>query len=344
MLERPDVQDESIAACLRQAYGLAVAQIEFLPLGADVNTAVFRVSANGERPYFLKLRAGVFHETSTTLPKFLFDHGVAEIIPPLPNQKGRLWSSLAGYNVILYPFIKGQDGYAVNLSEPQWRRFGAALRQIHSIVAPARLLNGLPRETFSPRWRNDVRAYLTLVKERRFTEPVAARLAEFLNSKRAETLELVERAERAGETLRGRSPQLTLCHSDLHAGNFLICDEDEFYLVDWDAPLLAPKERDLMYVGAGLAGDWRTPEEEETLFYAGYGQTEIDPIALTYYRCERVVQDIAAYCEQLLLTDAGGADRALSLGYLMANYQPGSVVELASKPDPLSRPSIPRDQ
>jgi len=35
-------------------------------------------------------------------------------------------------------------------------------------------------------------------------------------------------------------------------------------------------------------------------------QTQIDSIALAYYRYERIIQDIAAYCEQILLTDSSG--------------------------------------
>ena len=48
--------------------------------------------------------------------------------------------------------------------------------------------------------------------------------------------------------------------------------------------------------------------ENIALFYQGYGQAAVDQTVLAYYRYERIVQDIAAYCQQLLLTDEGGAD------------------------------------
>lgn len=35
MLEKPNIADEDIVACLRGAYGLEVARVVFLPLGAD---------------------------------------------------------------------------------------------------------------------------------------------------------------------------------------------------------------------------------------------------------------------------------------------------------------------
>ena len=67
-----------------------------------------------------------------------------------------------------------------------------------------------------------------------------------------------------------------MCHADLHAGNILIDANGAFYLVDWDTLILAPKERDLMYAGGGQFGEARTPQQEEALFYQGYGQTQID--------------------------------------------------------------------
>jgi spectinomycin phosphotransferase len=65
------------------------------------------------------------------------------------------------------------------------------------------------------------------------------------------------------------------------------------------------------------------------LFYQGYGPTQIDATALAYYRCERIVQDIAAYCEQILLTDEGGEDRENGLRQLTRQFLPGGVVEIA---------------
>ncbi len=68
MLERPNITNEEIAACLQEAYGLEVARVAFLPLGADVNTAVFSVTTPSETDYFLKLRRGEFVETA------VYDH------------------------------------------------------------------------------------------------------------------------------------------------------------------------------------------------------------------------------------------------------------------------------
>ncbi|TLN07410.1 aminoglycoside phosphotransferase family protein, partial [bacterium] len=56
MLEKPAVPDQSIMTALWDAYGLRIRQVAFLPLGADVNTAVYRVISAGEEAPFPKLR------------------------------------------------------------------------------------------------------------------------------------------------------------------------------------------------------------------------------------------------------------------------------------------------
>jgi spectinomycin phosphotransferase len=333
MLEKPNIPDGKIIACLRDAYGLNAVQVAFLPLGADQNAAAYRVVADDGALHFLKLRRGVFDEISVALPKFLSDQGIMQIIAPRATQTGRLWASLDGFKSILYPFVEGRNGYEVDLSGQHWVDFGRAIRRIHTVELPPALIGRIRQETYSPRWREIVRAFLERVEDDAFDDPVAAKLAAFLKGKRGEILDLVERAERLARARQARSPEFVLCHSDIHAGNVLIDTDDVLYIVDWDDPILAPKERDLMFIGGAQGFTGHTAQEEETLFYQGYGQMQVDPIGLAYYRYERIVEDIAVFCQQLLLTDEGGEDREQSFGYLTSNFLPNGTIEIARRSD-----------
>ncbi len=325
MLEKPNLPDSSILDCLLAQYGLRADRLAFLPLGADVNTAVYRVGA-GDRAFFVKLRKGPFDDLSVTLPHFLTRGGVPGIIAPLETRAGGLWAPLPPYTVLLYPFVEGKDGYEAALSERQWLDFGAALGQIHTLRLPPALAARIPRETFSPAYRQQVGQFQAQAEEDRFSEPVAARLAAFMRGERARIDGLVARGERLAQRLRERPPEFVLCHADLHAGNLLIGADGKLYIVDWDAPLYAPKEKDLSLVGGcstwGAAGD-------VALFYQGYGEAKIDPGALAYYRCERILVDIAEFCKQLFLSDEGGPDREQSYGYFTGQFLAGHEVERA---------------
>jgi spectinomycin phosphotransferase len=333
MLEKPDLKEENLINCLRDEYGLSIKRVSFLPLGADQNTAVYRATTNEETDYFVKLRRGGFNESTVAVPKYLSDMGIKQIIPILKNQKGRLWTNLEPFKLLLYPYVEGKNGFERKLSPQQWAEFGAALKRFHTIQIPMKITNGIQRETFSDRWNKSVKMFLVRIEKEVFTEPVARELAAFLKNQSHKTLELVKRAKRITEILQEQHLEYILCHADIHGWNLLIDDTGSLYMVDWDTLIFAPKERDLMFIGSGLGDSGYTPREEEAMFYQGYGQTEINHIAIAYYRYERIIEDIALYCEQIFLSDEGGEDRKRSLEYLKSNYLPNGTIERAYQSD-----------
>lgn len=324
MLEKPDLEDIKIIQCLQDEYGLRIVQVVFLPLGADVNSAVYKVISDDETPYFLKLRSGNFNDISVTLPHFLHEQGVAQIIPPIPAKTYQLWTTLEGFNLILYPFIEGKNGVEVDLSERQWVDFGTALKRIHMIALPETLKSRIPKDTFSPQWRDIMKAAFG----QHNPDPVAEKLAAFLKAKQDVILDIVRRAEKLCIEVQASAPEFVLCHSDIHGWNVLLTEN--VYIVDWDSPILAPKERDLMFVDGDIGGIWFNAKGD-TYFYQGYGYAEIDPIALAYYRYERIIEDMAVTCQQIFLTDEGGANREAEFRHLTNQFLPNGVIERAYK-------------
>lgn len=331
MLEKPDLPDEQLIACLQHNYGLRIIQVDFLPLGNDLNTAVYRVIADDAQLYFLKLRSGNFDEITVAIPRLLSDQRITQIIAPIATSTGQLWVRLDAFAMILSPFVVGRNGFEVEVSDRQRIEIGAALNRIHTAALPESLRQRIPRESYTPYWRDLVRGFQARAEATAFAEPSAAQLAALLRAKRDVIDHLVLRAEQLGNLLQSKSPGFVLCHADIHAANLLI-NGDALFIVDWDTLILAPKERDLMFVGAGIDDVWPSAREH-ALFYQGYGATQIDPIALAYYRYERIVEDIVVYCEQLLLTEQGGQDREEGLRQLVSQFAPGNVIEVAFATD-----------
>jgi spectinomycin phosphotransferase len=329
MLTKPDISEELIISRLQEEYGMCVAQLTFLPLGADMGTAVYRVVADDGTAYFLKLRKG-FDEISVTVPLFLKSQGIREIIAPFETKSNQGWADFGEYKMTLYPFIEGRNGFEMELSDDHKRTFGGALKGIHSAQVPAELKKQIPQETYSPKFRKQVKKFQRLAENNTFSDLNAARLANFIKSKRKEINQLIKRTEELASELHSQSHELVLCHTDIHGANILITDDNQFYIVDWDAPLLAPKERDLMFIGGGIDDIWKA-KRDESVFYEGYGKTDIDFPMMAYYRYERVIEDLAAYAEQLLLTDEGGADREEAYRRFTGNFEPGQTIEIAER-------------
>ena len=331
MLEKPDIQEQLIITCVLDEYCLHASELTFLPLGVDVNAAVYRLVTDGET-YFLKLRRGEFDEMTLAVPQFLKSQGIAHILAPLPTQERRMWGRVEDYRMILYPFIEGKDGYEVTLPDRQWIELGESLQAVHTAQVPLHLRRIIRQETYSPQYRQTVRKFQAQVENTNFDDPVSARLAAFMRDKRSQISRIVERGDQLGLELQNRELEFVLCHSDLHAGNLLITAEGDFYIVDWDSPILAPKECDLMFAGAGMSSSWPGNREAQ-LFYQGYGPVQVDPMALAYYRYERITQDIAAFCEEIFLSGEGEEDRQQAYHYLTSNFLPGHLVEIAFESD-----------
>ena len=331
MLEKPNIPDELIVSRVEEEYDLHIAELIFLPIGADSRTAVYRVVTDDGTTYFLKLRRK-FKDVIVRVPLFLKESGVQEIIVPHETRSSQHWADFGEYKIILYPFIEGKDGFEMELSDHHRRTLGAAFRKIHTAQISPELKESIRKEIFSPEWRDDMKSYQAQVEKKVFTEPTATKLAEFMKSKQSEITRLIERSEQIASKLQFKPLELVLCHTDIHGGNILISNTGELYIVDWDDPILAPKERDLMFIGGAIDEIWKT-KREEAVFYEGYGKTDINLSALAYYRYERVIEDLVVICEQLLLTDEGGADRERSYGWFTSNFEPGQTIEIAEKTD-----------
>lgn len=328
MRQTPDLPLSSISTHLEETYAIPHAQIEFLPLGADVNTMVYRVLPNQAAPLFLKIRKSNFAEASVLVPQYLHDQGVAQIIAPRKTIFGSLWGKLGEYTTIVYPYIEGRNGFEVPLHDDQWVTFGSALKQIHKSSLPPSIAEKIPIETYSAHWREKVKDFQIQSSARTYHAPDEARLAELLRKHQEEIRQIIGRAERLAHQLQLQTPENVLCHSDLHAGNLLITDDRTFFIVDWDEPILAPRERDLMFIGGGVGPAWNNPREVD-LFYQGYGETNIHRTALAYYRYERIIQDISADCENILDSSEGAENRQQSLQYFASQFDSDGVLPIA---------------
>ena len=325
MFEKPNLPDEAIAACLRTEYGLMVAQIDFLPVGNDASAWAYKAGTGDGNAYFLKVRRGAVNEPAIAIPRYLRDNGIEEVVAPLSAADGRSWQRVGDYILILYPFIDGRPAMDVGMSHGQWTELGCVLRKIHTTGLTPSLERLVSTETFRPAWSPLVRELQAGVLGTEYRDPLEKELASFWRGRSNEIARLVGRAEALGRMLQEAPREFVLCHADIHTANILVTGDGGLHVVDWDGVLRAPKERDLMFIG-GDEGDAGAVEA----FYRGYGATEIDRLALAYYRYEWVVQELGDYGERVYLAkDTGEETKKDAVCGLMALFAAGDVVEAA---------------
>jgi spectinomycin phosphotransferase len=217
----------------------------------------------------------------------------------------------------------------VGLSDPQWQALGAAMQRIHRCQLPADLRQIVPREEFIP-WRRPVLTDLEpVIADPDLVDPLQRELILFWQQHRDAIERLIARCDELADELRRASLPHVLCHADLHTWNVLLDAEQQMWIVDWDETMLAPKERDLMFVIGGIARNLVSPQATAS-FLHGYGDAVINRQALTYYRYAWAVQEMAAYAEDLFFAPhLSEPTRRNSLRAFIDLFTPGNIVAIA---------------
>jgi spectinomycin phosphotransferase len=121
-----------------------------------------------------------------------------------------------------------------------------------------------------------------------------------------------------------------LCHADIHTANVLVGADGQLWIVDWDEAVLAPQERDLMFVMGGGIDDQMVRPQDEALFFQGYGASTIDALALAYYRYAWAVSDISAFGDDVFFrTDLSPHAKQAAADEFVNLFLPGRIVAKA---------------
>lgn len=300
--------DASLNTTLQTHYDMAATSIERTTPGLDVHATAFKVVTHSNH-YFMKVRTGPLNVAAHHVPRLLADAGIPNLVPPIPTVEGALWAQHEDRSLTLFPFIDGDLAANRGLTESQWAELGQTLRAIHDFTSGSPAIAN--RSTTA--WgrgseHNQVKPepnQMIEIRQERLALPSAhvvlevlanpptpnsgsqRRLLQLLETHRPKIQELINQAE-------GLKPRLHLgeqvvCHADLHLWNILVSDHG-VHIIDWeDGPLLAPRERDLIFLIEG-----RAP------FLKGYGHYDIDRNLLTYFQLERQIEDIAADIQIIL--------------------------------------------
>lgn len=327
MREQLNIPEDCLRACLQEQYDLIPVTLEFLPLGLDTRAGVYRVVSEHGTHYFLKVKSGSLYEPGYLVPRHLRDQGITAVVAPLPTKSNALWTQVGDWTVIVYPFIDGGTGFQLGMTNENWQDVGMILKQIHGVTLPSEGFQSLRQETFDPaEYTHWVHTFETQQKGSPGGSKVEHNLHLCWMAHRPTIHTLLTFLQKLATLLQGRSGPHVICHADLHPNNLLRDQANHMFVIDWEDVMLAPKERDFLFVGEAQA-DGSTLQDPSP-FFQGYGQTEIDWIALTYYRCERVVQDLIECAEQVSFRkDLGEETKANAVQLFGKIFAEGKMVD-----------------
>jgi spectinomycin phosphotransferase len=331
MHEQPGIPVEHLRACFQNQYDLIPVTLEFLPLGLDYNAGVYRVVSEQGTAYLLKVTSRPLYEPRCLVPRYLNDQGITSVVAPVPTRSGALWTQLEKWTVIVYPFIDGDTDWT-GMTNEQWKEVGTIFQQIHQAMLPPEGFESLRKETFDPteytRW---VRVFETQhLHSRRGGSGSSRALRADWRAHQSTIHSAIAILETLGNVLQRRTFPYVVCHADLHPANLLRDPLGRVFVIDWDEVMLAPKERDFIFVKASSADSEALPGTPA--FFQGYGQTEIDWMVLTYYRYERVVQDLIECAQEVFFRDdLGEGAKADAVQLFQEILAEGGEIDAASQ-------------
>lgn len=329
MLEPPWLSHEAIVSGLEGYFGILVGSLESLASGLDSRAWAYRVEAADGQVFFLKVRSGPADLSTLAVSRYLADHGVPEVVAPLPARRGALFASLEDYSLTLYPFITGELGADARMERREWVAYGSLLRRVHGTELPAELRRGMRHEDFQPSWSGLMRRLQARIDvEGSTSDDAENELVAFWRKHEEAIRRLAEKAQALGTQLRENPRPMVLCHGDVHTWNLIIGGDRKPRVIDWDDAIIAPKECDLMFAIGGLRRDL-VSRQQQAWFRSGYGEVEVDAPVLIYYRHVRALSDIGAFAESVILLPGSGQEKRAALEGFVSLFDPGAIVDLA---------------
>ncbi|HWZ18852.1 MAG TPA: aminoglycoside phosphotransferase family protein [Ktedonobacteraceae bacterium] len=320
MREPPNISEDRLQACLQDEYNLSIVRLEFLPRGLDFKAGVYRVVSEEGVPYLLKVTSRPLYEPGFFVPRYLKDQGITSVVAPIPTNNKTLWTKIEDWTLIVYPFIDGDTSWT-GMTNEQWKEVGKIFKWIHNVRLKPEGFSSLRKETFDPteyvQWIRDFESQHLHVREGESENERALRDSWVENQATIHTA--VTFLEKLSALLQPQTFQYVICHADLHPAN-LIRDDTNVFVIDWDEVMLAPKERDFIFI--------REPQADA--FWEGYGKREINWLLLSYYLWERVVQDVIVNAQDVCFREDLGEETKAEIAQLFRDYMEDGGNEVAA--------------
>ncbi|WP_211658239.1 phosphotransferase [Phytoactinopolyspora halophila] len=300
---------ERVRAWVHEDFGIELENLDLVGAGADLAAQTWCGSAPDGEKYAVKWSGGRT-PTGLLLSAHLARYGVSGVAAPVPTLAEGLWSSRAGRRLSVVPWVSDVGALDTEMTAAHWGSYGELLSEVHRTPVTDAVAELLPHEDYThDRWSTAVRGLHRRLNtpDHEAMEPPTSddhlthSLAGAWHDAADLIMTLLDHADQLGETLRGTPAPRVICHGDAHLGNVLIDQHAGTWLIDWDDAVIAPAERDLMFVvGGGVLPFAPVSEHERSWFFDGYGAAEIDPARLAYYQCTRALEDLAETAEQTI--------------------------------------------
>ena len=231
-------------------YGITISKMEFIPQG--MCSWSYHVYSNDGKEYFLKiLKSGnvtTYTEASLNVLHDLRDISTIDQLPyPFINNNGSYVTHVDNFSFELFEFLSGETDEQKRFSDEQWYEVGKLLAKIH--LQTKNFQDFQNRETFDTEYitkAKQLQQAIELAQNHSFQSNILNLLGPTVKKlgKLIKEFEYLQKKLQLTRNLHN----FVLCHSVPTPGNVRANIAGKVLLIDWDNPIFAPPEKDLVCI------------------------------------------------------------------------------------------------
>src|SRR2546425_7084153 len=297
---------------VQEKFGISVIKFTLVPRWRAVRAYIVESSKHAN--FFLK----IYSDNKIPDSAFRFAHdlyakaGITNIAHPIPTSQGQIRIQIGDFQVTLFNWISGRTAQEHKLTDRQLERLGGLLAKIHQSKTT---IGEYPlKENFAIPFKDRFLAILdAMSKTTGNSTEYKTKLNLFLEPHRQKFMSELETLEKLQRKVKTMDLELVNCHGEPSPGNVLASDDGEVHLVDWDDPIFAPKEKDLLFF-----------KDNVEPVMKGYGvfskDSIIDPVLMEFYGHLWNLGEIAYYGGKLLFENHSDAQNQIWLDNLKGGW------------------------
>src|SRR2546425_1354463 len=312
MLAESNIDESLLKDVIRDKFGIRLVNLTLVPKWEAARG--YMIESSNHKSFFLK----IYWDDKIPDSAFMFADdlfaraGIVNIAHPIPTSHGQMRIQIRDLQIALFDWISGETAQEHKLTDKQLERLGELLAKIHqskTIIGEYSV-----KETFEIPFKDRFLAIFdSMSKIAGKSTKYKTKLKLFLEPHRQEFTRESETLEKLQRKVKAMKPEFVNCHGEPSPGNILSSDNGEDHLLDWDEPIFAPKEKDLLF--------FKDNVEPVMKGYSVFSRdTVIDQDVLEFYGHMWNLGEIAYYGSKLLFENHGDAQNQIWLDNLKGGW------------------------
>jgi spectinomycin phosphotransferase len=286
-----------------------VTRIQFISIGDSAYS--YRVETRSGTSYYLKIadrrtavgrKTAAHMEFSLPLQRLVAGLSLVGISAPQPltTVQGALYAEHDTLFFALYTFVHGDtlaDAYP--MSPELVQRIGQGLATLHTVQIPRELQSRSPQDSLTAPFDEELLANVaSLANISARDAPYLQRLRELVWPRREQIRAFQAHSQNYAAKARLIAVPAVVCHGDAWGGNLILAPSGQLTLIDWEASVMAPPERDAFIYMGYLGPDF-------SVFDTGYRMLRDEPVRwhhelLAYYSYRLQLRNLSTWLHNLL--------------------------------------------